>query len=177
MVEVSEAGATEKRLLSLWIIWAWIFISLFLYVLVCHLWGDRIRPNAMPNFPLDLMRKVLYGVAMFTLILTHFLRKFMLPERPGGSRPTSLRVQSDLNQSSLISRYATSMIISLALSESIGIYGLVLFLLGDNFRTLYIFLGCSALALFFYRPKREEIEKLALRESGSSPNMGGMKSA
>jgi F0F1-type ATP synthase membrane subunit c/vacuolar-type H+-ATPase subunit K len=177
MVDVSEAGATEKRLLTLWIIWAGIFVSLFVYALICHLWGDGIRGNAMPNFPLDLMRNVLYGVAIFTLILTHFLRKFMLTIRSGGSVPTSLRPQSDLTQSSLISRYATSMIISLALSESIGLYGFVLFLLGDNFRTLYIFVGISAIALFFYRPKREEIETLALRESGSAPNMGGMKSA
>jgi len=69
------------------------------------------------------------------------------------------------------------MVISLALSESIGLYGFVLFLLGDGFRTLYIFVGISALALFFYRPKREEIETLALRESASAPNVGDMKSA
>lgn len=177
MVDVSEAGKMEKRLLTLWIIWAGIFISPFLYVLICHLWGDGIRRNAMPNFPLDLTRNVLYGVATFTLVLTHFLRKFMFSERSSASGPTSLAPQIDLTRSSLISRYATSMIISLALSESIGLYGFVLFLLGDNFRTLYIFVGVSALALFFYRPKREQIETLALRESGSALNMGGMKSA
>ncbi len=54
------------------------------------------------------------------------------------------------------------MVVSLALSESIGIYGFVLFLLGDGFRTLYIFIGISALAMFFYRPKREELEALAI---------------
>ncbi len=172
MVDASEGGTNEKRLLTLWIIWAAIFVSLFFYVLICHLWGDGIRRNAMPNFPLHLMRNVLYGVAIFTLVLTHFLRRFMLPERSGGSGPRFLRPQSDLTQSSLISRYATSMVISLALSESIGLYGFVLFLLGDGFRTLYIFVGISALALFFYRPKREEIETLALRESGSAQTWG-----
>jgi len=54
------------------------------------------------------------------------------------------------------------MIVSLALSESIGIYGLVLFLLGDSFQTLYIFISISALAMFFYRPKREDLETLAI---------------
>ncbi len=177
MVGVSEGGANEKRLLSLWIIWAAIFVSLLLYVLICHLWGDGIRRNAIPNFPLDLMRNVLYGVAIVTLILTHFLKKLMLAQRSGGSGPTSLRPQLGSNQSSLISKYAVSMIVSLALSESIGLYGFVLFLLGENFRTLYIFVGISAIALFFYRPKREEIETLALGESGSAQDMGGMKSA
>ncbi|UCB49839.1 MAG: hypothetical protein JSW56_02780 [Deltaproteobacteria bacterium] len=108
------------------------------------------------------MRNVLYGVAIVTLILTHFLKKFMLAQRSGGSGPTSLRPQLGSNQSSLISKYAVSMIVSLALSESIGLYGFVLFLLGENFRTLYIFVGISAIALFFYRPKREEIETLGV---------------
>ncbi len=79
------------------------------------------------------------------------------------------------NQASPIARYATAMVVSLALSESIGIYGFVLFLLGDNFRTLHIFVGISALAKFFYRPKREELETLAMRESGSALDMGPME--
>ena len=54
-----------------------------------------------------------------------------------------------------------AMIVSLALSESIGVYGLVLFLIGDSFQTLYIFIGISVVAMFFYRPKREDLETLA----------------
>jgi hypothetical protein len=69
------------------------------------------------------------------------------------------------------------MVVSLALSESIGIYGLVLFFLGESFRTLYIFLGISALAIFLYRPKREELEALTMRDSVSSLDMGRMESA
>ena len=177
MVGVSERGANEKRLLTFWIIWAGIFGSLFIYVLICHQWGDEIRQTASPNIPLDLMRNVLYGVAISTLVLTQFVRKFMLAERSGGSGPTSLQPQLNSNQSSLISKYATAMVVSLALSESIGIYGFVLFLLGDSFRTLYIFVGISALAMFLYRPKREELETLAMRDSVSALDMGRMESA
>jgi len=79
------------------------------------------------------------------------------------------------NQASPIAKYATAMVVSLALSESIGIYGFVLFLLGDNFRTLYIFVGISALAMLFYRPKREELETLAMGESGSALDMRPME--
>ena len=39
--------------------------------------------------------------------------------------------------------------------------GFVLFLLGAGFQTLYTFIGISALAMVFYRPKREEMEQLA----------------
>ena len=177
MEEVSERKANENRLLVLWIIWGAIFGSLFIYVFICHQFGDGMRPNASPNIPLDLIRNVLYGVAILTLIGTRFLRKFMLAGRSGGSGPMSVKTDSPSNQSSLIGKYAVAMMVSLVLSESIGIYGLVLFFLGDSFRTLYIFIGISALAIFLYRPKREELETLAMRDSVSALDMGRMESA
>jgi len=69
---------------------------------------------------------------------------------------------SPSNQSAIIGKYVTAMLVSLALSEFIGIMGLALFFLGDNFQVLYIFMAISAVAMFFYRPKREELETLAL---------------
>lgn len=74
----------------------------------------------------------------------------------------SLKSSLRSDQPSFLAKYTTAVIVSLVLSESIGIYGFVLFLLGDDFRTLYIFIGISALAMFFYRPKREELETLAI---------------
>ena len=177
MEEVSERKANENRLVTFWIIWGAIFGSLFIYVFVCHQFGDGIRGNVSLNIPLDLVRNVLYGVAILTLIGTRFLRKFMLAGRPGGSEPMSLNPASPSNQSSLMGKYGAAMLLSLALSESIGIYGLVLFFLGDSFRTLYIFIGISALAMFLYRPKREELETLAMRDSVSALDMGHMESA
>ncbi len=177
MVEVSERRTNENRLLTLWIIWGGIFGSLFIYVFICHQFGDEIRQNANLNIPLDLVRNVLYGVAVSTLILTRFLRKFLLTGRSGSSGPTSLNSPPDPAQSSPIGKYVITMVVSLALSESIGIYGLVLFFLGESFRTLYIFIGISALAMFLYRPKREELETLAMRDSVSALDMGRMESA
>ena len=54
------------------------------------------------------------------------------------------------------------MFVSLALSEFIGIMGLVLFFLGDNFQVLYTFMAISTIAMFLYRPKREELETLVM---------------
>lgn len=161
-MEVPESGANEKQLLILWIIWASMLGSLFIYVFICHQCGDQIRRTASPNFPLGLMRSILYGITIFTIFLTHILRKFILTARSGDSGPISLKSSLLSNQSSLLAKYTTAMIVSLALSESIGIYGFVLFLLGDDFRTLYIFIGISALAMFYYRPKREELETLVI---------------
>ncbi len=161
-MEVPESGANERELLVLWIIWASMFGFLFFYVFFCHQWGDQIRRTASPNFPLDLMRNILYGIAIFTVFLIHILRKSMIIARSGGSGPMSLKSSLLSNKPSFLAQYRKAMVVSLALSESIGIYGFVLFLLGDGFRTLYIFIGISALAMFFYRPKREELEALAI---------------
>jgi len=80
-VEVPESGANEKQLLILWIIWASMLGSLFIYVFICHLCGDQIRRAASPNFPLDLIRSILYGLAIFTIFLTHILRKLEAPDQ------------------------------------------------------------------------------------------------
>ena len=53
-------------------------------------------------------------------------------------------------------RYLVTVIVSMSLIESVGIFGFVMFILGDNFNTLYIFSGLSALGLFLYRPKVNE---------------------
>lgn len=174
MVRISERGGNENRLTFLWFIWVGIFGSLPIYVLICHLAGDEIRPTLGSNFPLDLLRNVLYGVAIFTLLLTPFLRKFMLAGRSRGPGPTTSQPPLISNQTSPMAKYAIAMVVSLALSESIGIYGFVLFLFGDNFQKLYIFVGFSALAMFFYRPKREELETVAMRDSSSALDMGPM---
>ena len=50
--------------------------------------------------------------------------------------------------------------ITLAIADSIGIYGLVLFMMGEDFQTLYIFLFLAALIMFWHRPKTEEYEQL-----------------
>jgi hypothetical protein len=57
-------------------------------------------------------------------------------------------------------RYLTTVIVSMALVEVVGIFGLVMFVLGDGFNTLYIFTGLSALGLFLYRPKADEFSEI-----------------
>jgi len=162
MVGTPEKEANEKPLLTLWIIWSGMFGALFIYVFICHQWGEEIRRNASSNFPLDLMRNISYGISIFTLILTHFLRKHILPGRPYSPEPMYWKTPSLTIQPSLLGRYTTAMVVSLVLSEFIGIIGLVLFFLGDNFQVLYTFMAISAIAMFFYRPNKEEFETLAL---------------
>jgi len=162
MVEVAERGTNEKGLRTLWIIWAAMVGSLLVYVFLCHQFGEEIRPTGIHDLPVGLIRNILSIVTIVTLFLTCFIRKHMLEGRLGCSGAGLFEPGAASSQPSLLIHYTTAVIMSLVLSDSIGIYGLVLFFLGDSFRTLHVFIGISALAMYFYRPKREEFETLAL---------------
>jgi hypothetical protein len=58
------------------------------------------------------------------------------------------------------SRYFTTVLVSMALVEVVGVFGLVMFMLGDGFNTLHIFTGLSTLGLFLYRPKVDEYSEI-----------------
>lgn len=64
------------------------------------------------------------------------------------------------------------MIVALTMSETMGIFGLVLFLLGKNSVDLYLLVAVSAAAMIMYRPRKEEVIVLA-RENPEDSTGGG----
>jgi hypothetical protein len=162
MLEETGRVDLEKGLRILWIIWAAMLGSLFVYVFICHQVGEEIRGNTSLDFPISLLKNILYGAVIVTLFLAHFLRRFMLTCRFSISEVRFFKPAAISNQPSLIAKYTIAVFVSLALCESIGLYGLVLFFLGDDLQTLYIFITISALSMLFYRPKMEELERLTL---------------
>jgi len=160
MVEAQEKAAIDKGMQTLWVIWAAMLGSLLVYVFICHQPGIGFKGVKGSDFPLGLLRNILFGMGVATWLLAYFMRRSMLSVRAGIPKPKPAERMVQWNGPSYIAKYATAVIVSLALSESIGIYGFVLFLLGAGFKTLYTFIGISALAMVFYRPKREELERL-----------------
>ena len=57
-------------------------------------------------------------------------------------------------------RYLLTVAVSMLMAESIGLLGFVLFMLGDDYNSLYIFSGLAVLGLVLYRPKQEEYESI-----------------
>jgi len=155
MAEAQEKDAIEKGMQTLWFIWAAMLGSLLIYVFLCYQLSETIRSSAGSDSFIELFRNILFGVGAVTFFIAFFLRRTMLSVRAGLPK-------SKLNAAPFVPKYATAVIVSLALSEGIGIYGFVLFLLGDSFQTLYTFIAVSALAMVFYRPKRVELERLAV---------------
>jgi F0F1-type ATP synthase membrane subunit c/vacuolar-type H+-ATPase subunit K len=157
---VIDREALNKAFVTMKLIWAALLASLAIYVLVCHLWGEEIRANVSADIPVGLLRSVLYVVAVAELFLAYFLRKSIIKGRFGGAGRDLVPHAAQADTGSIVNRYMVAIIVSLAISDSIGIYGLILFLLGDELMTLYTFVAISAAAMFYFRPKMEELEQL-----------------
>jgi len=168
-----------------WVIVGVMLVMLVAYVIVCITFGDQLQ-QPLPEAQRVLIRTILYVVAIVTFPITNLIRHVQLrlnqtmplshiaPEiddcmDAGGTTPGKGEVKSRREQRSRAThgavaeakkRYLLTVIVSMSLIESIGIFGFVMFILGDNFNTLYIFSGLSALGMFLYRPKVDEYARI-----------------
>lgn len=143
----------EKSLMTLKIIWTAILASLAVYLVVGRLVVPSL-PAPVDRQVYGTLRLVLYALALVTLASSRIVRKLIL----GARRNRASDEQSPTP--AVISRYFGAVIASLAMSESVGIYGLVLYLLGKDTADFYLLLGLSAAAVIYYRPRREELDGL-----------------
>ena len=157
MLDEAEKKVVERGMMALWFIWGAIFISLFIYVFIAHALGEEIRQVSMKESDLSLLRNILIVVGIFEIFIIHILRRFMLPKSPDEYKTGNREMAAHSEASSFLPLYTRATIITLALAESLGIYGLVLFFLGDSFHTLYLFMAVSAVIMFYYRPKKREL--------------------
>jgi uncharacterized membrane protein len=151
MITDEEIG---KGLLTLKTIWFAMLASLVFYLFV----GLQVATNLKVSLDEDtfaVLKWVLYVLAFVTLIITKYVRKLIL------SAKGQYRLATRGYRHPVLQKYATAMIVAWALSESIGIYGLVLFLMGKNTTDLYLLILISAAALFLYRPRRDEVISLS----------------
>lgn len=163
MFEIKEREELSTGMRKAWIIWGKMLGSFIPYISICYLMGDDMIIATTFYVPIELLRYILYGTAAVELILTYFLRKRMLAAAPE-MHESKLRILLKFirNNPSYVAKYLCIVFVSLLISESIGLYGFVFFTLGGDFKTLCIFSCISALAMFFYRPRFEELEQLAI---------------
>ena len=173
MLEAQEKEAVNKGMLTLWFIWAAMLGSLFIYIVVCHVLGEGFGRVEGSDLPIGLLRKILAGMGVVVVLVAYFMRRSMRSDRTGILHPKLEERMAGWNTAPFVGKYVAVVIVSLALSESIGIYGFVLFILGDSFKTLYTFIVVSALAMFFFRPKNEELEKLAMAYKKADSSTAG----
>ena len=155
----------NKGMLNLKIIWFAMLASLAIYLFV----GFLVETNV--QVPMDkgtfaMIKKAFYVVAFVTLIAARYIRKHFL------SGKVRYRPPTQTSQHPALQKYTAATILALAMSESIGIYGLILFLIGKNTMDLYLLILISAVAIFIYRPRKDEVIKLA-QEGREDSTTGG----
>ncbi|TAN37513.1 MAG: hypothetical protein EPN25_15330 [Nitrospirae bacterium] len=155
-----EMERIDKGMSTLYVIWAAMFLSLAMYLFVGLYVKDTLTITLEKNV-VDMLRNVLYVVSLITLVAAGFVRKLLLSVKDKSTPGAAGRASAQSDRPSALGRYSTTLIISLAMAESIGIYGLVLFFLGKNEPDLYLFILVSAAVMLVYRPKKDDIVSLA----------------
>ncbi len=143
----------NRRLSTLKVIWFGMLGALAIYVFI----GLRIAPYvqiSMDKNTFGVVKTVLYLFALIIIIITRYASRFILSGKGQSGQATQSFEPLTLQ------KFTTGIIVAWALLDCIGIFGLVLFLLGKNAMDLFLLVAISAAAMFWYRPKKEDLVNL-----------------
>ena len=162
MTDIPATEMNAKSFQVLRMIWIAMLASLLIYVFVCHMLTDELQGAVKPDVPMTIIRAMVGSLTVIALIVARLLRIRAYIGRSNDPGPKPISNVQPPDSSMAFGKYAVALILSLALSELIAFFGLVLIFLGDNIQTFYTFLAVSAAAIVFYRPKKEELEMWSL---------------
>ncbi|MBI5182493.1 MAG: hypothetical protein HZA06_06245 [Nitrospirae bacterium] len=130
--------------------------SVFVYAVIVELIKSGGIPfKGVTPFPkFDILRYVLFGIAIFTFFIIRLIRSIVLSNRaatpqPAQGQPSFLLVQ----------KLVMASVITYALCESVAIYGLVLFFMALNSNDFYIFMIISLIYFAVYFPRYSQWEE------------------
>ena len=154
-----HADEIERTMPLVWVLWLACLSEPVILAVIVFGFGDRIRRSVPLEdpLPLALIRAILIGLAVLSLIGSVLLRRILLRPRPGGpvaagSAPPSCSVL-----------YRSRVMAPSALAASPTIFGFVLFFLGDS---IMVFAGlalAALLVLLWHRPSTDEFVAFAMQ--------------
>lgn len=142
------APQKSNQLIPHWLICAAMLLLLMTYNIVCHVWADEIRLNlAEPQRVL--IRTILYVIAIILFPLTNLMRHILL--RLNQTMPGEKTAEQ---------RYLLTIIVTQSMLEPVSLFGLLMFILGDDFNTLYIFTLLGVVGIYLHKPKQAELQSI-----------------
>ncbi len=145
---MSEYKQLKSDLKLHWVIVGIMLCLLFSYNIICHIFGSEIQIMVAEDQRI-LIRTIFYIIAIILFPLVNLLRHILLRlnQTMPGDNPAK-------------NRYLVTIIVTMTLIEIVGIFGPVMYVLGDGYNTLYIFSVMGALGIFLQRPKVEEYSQI-----------------
>jgi hypothetical protein len=121
-----------------------IIVSLLLYLGVEEFIRARFKPfhGFAAVADLQRLRFLMFGLAIVAIVVLRVLRQVMLRKSPTDDTKTALH------------RLQRASLVTIVLSETPGILGLILFLIGGLNVDFYLLLCASLLLVFMYFPRR-----------------------
>ena len=136
---------SHADLISHWMLWIILLLLLVTYNVVCVVWGQQIQIQYDASDRL-ILKGLLYALSIFLFPLVKLIRHILL--RLNQTMPT--------DHKSAHQRYFFTIAVSLMLIEVVGVFGFILFILGDEPKTLTIFSVLAALGLYLHKPNLQE---------------------
>ena len=156
MLQKQELDQIDKGWTKIMVIWVALLSSLVFYLVICKAVENQVVIS-MDASQLEVIKYALFIMSALTLACAYLLRKILMGKitRPvqGGA------FQSDTHPA--VGKYLMIIIIVMVLSESVGIYGMVLFFISKDAMSLYQRMILSAAAMVVFRPKKEELIEVA----------------
>ena len=134
----------SKTLSTLNLIWFAMFFSLMVFAFL----GVFLKGYIALSFgekDLQVVRTIFYLLTIGTVTYSVYARRSYLRKAEG---------EKDIDRS--LELYRIAVIVSLGISEFIGVFGFLLLLLGDRFYGFPLILT-AGLTMLYHRPKRSEI--------------------
>ncbi len=145
---MQEPNILKADLTLHWIFTAMMLCLLIAYNILCHTLGDELQINIVEDQRV-VIRTIFYVFAIILFPVVNVIRHILL--RLNQTMP---------GNGSAKKRYFFTVSVTLIIIESVGLLGFVMFILGDEFNTLYIFSILAVLGVFIHRPNMEEYEPI-----------------
>lgn len=142
-------SSSKANFTSAWVVIAMLCVMQIFYIVLCYQIPEQLQHMRLAEEQRVFIRSILYVLAIITFPITSLIRhiQLRLNQTMTGDKPAH-------------KRYLLTVIVSQVLISWVGVFGLVMFALGDNFNTLYIFSFLAVLGFFLQRPKIEEYQSI-----------------
>ena len=166
-----EMRDIDRGYVFIMLFWVGMIIALGVYVVIANVIGEGVIGDKEPSRAFLLVGYLLYFYSLLMLIFAHIVRKAIPKQHSTLSKILGVFSMFDITTLifsggkpfSAMGRYMGGMMVCFMLCLTVGIFGLVLFLIKGDFLELYILIGIAAIASYYIRPNKQELINLAVR--------------